>query len=795
MGRMRRVGLVAIIILMLPVFTGTGGGYFFVQRTLPQVNGALQVSGLQAPVEVVRDRWGVPHIYATNDADLFFAQGWVTAQDRLFQMEVFRRTGRGTLSEIFGKATVEADQFLRTVGLFRAATAEVDQLDAPSREMLEAYARGVNAYIESARDRLPVEFALLGAQPGPWEPVDSIALGKMMALDLGANWQSELLRSALVAKFGEDGARDLAPGYPADAPLIVPGAQVDLDLATALLALDQRVQAVRSIDSQSVGSNNWVVAGAKTATGKPLLANDPHLGIRMPALWYEVHLQSPGLNVSGASLPGAPGVVIGHNERIAWGMTNLGADVQDLYVERINPDNPRQYLFGGRWEDFQVLREEITVKGEREPLVQEVLISRHGPLLNGVVKGLGQPLALRWTALIPTQVLRSVLMLNKAGSWSEFHEALRYFAVPGQNFVYADVDGNIGYQFTGMVPIRAKGNGLAPVPGWTGEYEWTGFIPYDQVPTLYNPPSGIIATANNKVVGDDYPYFISSEWAPPFRVRRIDALLSEREKLSMADFQRIQSDVYAFPEHQIASYLGKLQPWDERSRRAIEIVRQWDGNLTADSAAGAIVGAFYRQFAKNVFAGPLGPELWEQYQPQIDTQLPAVLNLLSQPGSAWFTSVRTPASPSKDKVVQESLKQALEMLSLRFGGDPSGWRWGRLHTATFAHPLGQVWPLGLLFNIGPLERPGSRSTINANSYNPAKGFDQTSVSSLRLIADLGDLDRSLFVITTGESGQVFSPYYGDQNSLWLRGDYHPMPFSRATVDAAAVSKLTLQTSR
>lgn len=791
LGRLGKIGLVATVVFLLLFGMGSGAGYLLIKRSLPQTSGTVQLRGLQAPVEILRDRWGVPHIYAESEADLFFAQGWVTAQDRGFQMEIFRRTGRGTLSELFGERTVESDLLMRTLGIIRTAEVEVDLLHQSEREAIEAYTRGVNAYFGSD-GHLPLEFTVLGLQPDPWEPVDSLAFAKVVAWMLGGNWRYELLRSALYAEFGEDITRELVASYPTNAPVTISDDRVDTDLAVSLLALDERIRDVGNTDSEGIGSNNWVAAGNRTATGAALLANDPHLSFRnVPAIWYEVHLQAPGLNVAGASIPGLPGVIIGHNDRMAWGMTNLGADVQDLYVEQLNPDNPRQYLFRGRWEDFQVVREEIAVRGQREPRIQEILISRHGPLLNGLAKQTGKPLALRWTGFVPNRMMQSILRLNRAHNWVEFREALRDFATPGQNFVYADVDGHTGYQMTGLVPIRAKSNGLLPVPGWSGEYEWTSFIPYEALPSVFDPPTGVIATANNRVVGDDYPYYISSDWAPDFRIRRIETLLAESDRLTIADFQRIQNDVYSIPGHQIATYLARLQPWDEQSRRAIDVIRNWDSFLTADSTAAAIVEVFYQRLIENVFAPKLGRELWREYEPNTYANTPAVLDILQDANNAWMAETQPSQTSNLDEEAKESLKQALAVLSQRLGGDMAGWRWGRLHTTTFSHPFGQIWPLSHIFNIGPFERPGGIFTINAAGYNPARSSAQVNVPSLRFIADLADFDRSLFVITTGQSGHILSPHYSDQSALWQAGEYHPMPFSRHEVEAASQERLTL----
>jgi penicillin amidase len=737
---------------------------------------------------VLRDRWGVPHIFARNEHDLFFAQGYVTAQDRLWQMDLQRRTASGRLSEVLGPATLETDLFLRTLGLRRVAAAEVAQLDAATLQVLEAYAAGVNAFVAAQRDRLPLEFTILGFTPEPWTPADSLAWGKVLAWDLGGNWRRELLNAALLARFGPEAWQELTPGYPGGGPVVVN--PVSYRGVEELLALADRVDRWLGAAGPEIGSNNWVLAGARTTTGAPLLANDPHLGIQMPSVWYEVHLNAPGWDVAGASLVGVPGVVIGHNRRIAWGVTNAGPDVQDLYLEQVNPENPRQYRYQDRWEEFQVIREEIGVRGRARPEQLDVYLSRHGPLINGVVKGLERPMALRWTALEPNGVYRALIALNRAGSWEEFRAALHDFAVPAQNFVYADVDGNIGYQLPGRIPVRALGEGQYPVPGWTGEYEWKGYIPFDELPSLFNPPAGYVVTANNKVVDDGYRYFITRDWAPPFRAQRIIELLNAKRQLSVEDLARVQADERSEPSYRFAQYLLSLRPADEPSRRALGVLSNWDGTLAASSAAGALVEVWYAKFLQNAFADEMGRDLFERFR--AGPHVPAVLGLLERKGGYWFNVVRGPARPDLEATALLSLKQAVEELSIQFGPDPAGWRWGKLHQATFTHALGRVQPLNLLFNLGPIERGGNGFTVNNAGYSYNAPFAQATVASLRLIADAGDWNRSRLVITTGQSGQPFSPHFRDQLDLWAAGETHPMPFDRAQIERFLAARLVLE---
>jgi penicillin amidase len=441
----------------------SGGAYLLLRRPLPKIQGEERLPGLSGEVEVVRDRAGVPHLYATNLEDLYFAQGYVHAQDRLWQMELNRRTAAGRLSEMFGEVALEADRFIRRIGLRRAAEQDAPLLNEETRRLTEAYSRGVNTFVARHKGRLPLEMLLLRITPEPWSVTDSLSWGKMMAWSLAGNWESELLRARIIAKVGAERAARLEPLYVRGLPMIVPPWSDFQGLSTRLLEQYRQVRELAGLLSTTKGSNNWVVDGTRTQSGKPILANDPHLAPQMPSVWYHIHLNAPGLDVTGASLAGLPGVIIGRNQRIAWGVTNAGPDTQDLYVERFNPEQSTQYEYQGQWEEAKVIREEIRVKGRAEPVVEDVVITRHGPIINGMGNG-EPPLALRWTSHDPATSAESVIGMNRAGNWQEFTAALKHWDAPAQNFVYADVDGNIGYYMAGRVPVRAKGDGLLPVP-------------------------------------------------------------------------------------------------------------------------------------------------------------------------------------------------------------------------------------------------------------------------------------------------------------------------------------------
>ncbi len=786
----------AIVILFLLVLI-VAAYFYFVRLPRPKISGTVRLKGLSDEVEVIRDRWGIPHLYAQNRDDLFFAQGYVHAQDRLWQMELMRRLGSGTLAEIFGEMALESDRFARIVGLRRAAEAELATADEETRRVLEAYARGVNAFVESHGRKLPLEFALLGLKPQPWKPVDTAAIGKVLAWGLSCNWESELLRASLIARLGQEKAADLEPAYPQGNPTVVPLQEVTAHSDIHALILEQYRQVRGAWHFQSArhlgigpGSNNWVVDGTRSVSGAPLLASDPHLSLQMPSIWYENHLAGVGFQATGVSLAGTPGVVIGHNARIAWGVTNAFPDVQDLYVEKFNPTNPLQYEFQGQWEEAQLVREEIHVRGRKEPVVEEVVVTRHGPLITGLLKDKDeiQPLALRWVGMEGGQLLKSVLLLNRAADWGEFVEALRFWSVPSQNFVYADVEGNIGFYMPGQVPIRAKGLGLVPVPGWTGEYEWIGYVPFEELPQAYNPPAGYIATANNRVVGDDYPYFITLEWLTGYRARRIVDLLTSKEKLSSDDFALMQMDLYCIPAEEMAPYLAALEPDDERSRQAVERIKDWDYRLAADSVAATIYETFQYHLLHLAFGEELG-ELMDGYLGlgRLDTfPITSYLGRATARLQQWLDEGRLP-----DETLLLALERTVAALRAELGDDMDNWQWGRLHQATFAHLLGNVKPLYLVFNKGPFPVGGDADTICQAAY---AGFPPGPVLigvSYRQIIDLSDWDRSLAVHTTGQSGQPGSKHYGDMIDLWRKGEYHPMLFERARIEQEAEGRLIL----
>lgn len=775
----RRVVLPLAAVAAIAVVAVGALGIYTVRRAFPQVSGTLMVPGLGGSVEVIRDRWGIPHIYARSDRDLFFAQGFVHAQDRLWQMELNRRTASGRLSEIFGEATLGTDRFLRTIGLRRVAEAHLAGLSPRTRANMEAYAAGVNAYVASARGRLPIEFAILRFSPEPWTPADTLVYGKLMAWVLGGDWRAELLRQQVIARFGEDGLERLTPGYPADAPVIVPSTAaggagaIEIPAAPPGLGLARVARA---------GSNNWVVGGDRSVTGGPLLANDPHLEGQMPSIWYIMHLSGGRYDVAGATFPGVPGVIIGHNRDIAWGVTNADPDVQDLFIERFNPEDPTRYLDRGRWVPATIVREEITVKGRRDPVVEHVRLTRRGPVINAVVRGLDATLALRWTALESSTIIDAVDGINRASSWEEFRQALRAWDAPSQNFVFAHRNGEIGYQMPGVVPIRAKGTGAVPSPGWTGEFDWTGTVPFDALPSTHRR-DGVIVTANNRVAPEDYPYFLGRDWDPGFRARRITELLHEAQQ-SVETSKRIHTDVTSLHAQAVVEALRTARILDPALQPVFQELVEWDGVVAASSRPAAIYHALVAALMEELFRAPLDDAVFSRYLRHHDGPALATLALLRDPTSAWWRG-------SRDRMVETALRAAVRDLERRLGPNRQRWRWGRLHQPVFVHPIGRIKALAWIFNATPPETGGDGFTVNNGAFNLEEPFRQVYVASYRQILDTTDWDRSLVIHTTGQSGLPFHRHYRDFAALWARGEYVPLLFSRARVDEAAAARLIL----
>ena len=762
------------------------GAYLYLRQSLPQTEGVIRLAGLSAPVEVLRDRYGIPHIFATNLEDASYALGFVHAQDRLWQMEMNRRIAAGRVSEIVGAGGLETDRFLRTLGVRRSAEANLRTLDAETRKLLDAYAAGVNAFLASG-PALPVEFWLTGARPEPWTPADSVAWVKMMAWDLGGNWRNELLRMRLAKTLPLARIHQLLPPYPGEP---VP-AIADLKELYGTMERDAVRLAQFAPDNDGVGSNNWVVSGTRSESGKPLLANDPHLGLTAPPVWYFAQLSVPGINIIGSTLPGVPGVILGRNDRIAWGFTNTSPDVQDLYIEKL--DAAGGYLTPEGPKAFQVIEEIIRVKGA-EPEKLRVRISRHGPVISDVSRlaqdeaPRGHVIAFSWTALAEDdRSMQAVLKFARAREWDDFLAAARDFQSPQQNIVYADIEGNIGFVAAGRVPHRRSTNdlkGMAPAPGWLAKYDWAGDIPFEQLPRSFNPESGAIVTANHRITPPGYPHFISSDWQPPYRADRIQQLLDATPKHNAQSFARIQADVVSLAMRELLPKLLATRPRSEEARKALALLAKWDGAMAPERAEPLIAWAWWRELARAIYADELG----DAFRANWLARAVFLGNVLSgDPAHArWCDDVRTPATETCEEALALSLDAALADLNKRYGSDQSRWRWGEAHVARHEHrPFSRQPLLARFFDI-TVPSPGDAYTVNVGRHNlndEAQPFANRHAASLRAIYDLSDLEKSLYIHSGGQSGNILSEHYKSFSEAWAKNEYIPMRAERKTLDA------------
>lgn len=796
------IALAVVVLVLLAVGLGR---YLLFVRPLPRLSGREVVQGISAEVEILRDRHGVPHIFAKTIEDAVFAQGFCHVQDRWFQMELNRRIGSGTLSEVLGPLTVEADRFLRRMMLRRTAEREVEAMEPEERRVVEAYCRGVNQAMAAMGSRIPLEFKLLGIKPTPWTPVDSLCWAKVMALNLCTNWDVELFRYRLIQKVGLEEAMRLEMRYPHGGTVVVPpGALHDSDAAAAEL---QKLfnDAAQFLPLGLPGaSNNWVVSGERTKSGKPMLANDPHLLLQVPNIWYEVHLVAEDVDVYGVSLPGDPGVVIGHTRHAAWGFTNSNADVQDLYLEKFHPDDPKQVEWKGQFEPVQLLREVIKVKGQ-DDVIEELRVTRHGPVIAGGQKKGELGIAMKWAAHEPGHLFSAVLQMNRAQSAQDIKDALKKWHTPSQNVVFADDQGNIGYVMAGVVPIRAKGSGLTPVPGWTGEYEWIGWVPFEELPQAWNPESGYVATANNAVVDRSYKHHITWDYMNGYRAGRIEELILSKPKLDADDFRQIQMDVFTRPGLAFAQACRGLRVADNTQQLALEYLQKWDGHARANSVGAAVYEAMMLFVLERALRPRLGRELFDDIMGKAAHPLaPAglvagrytgyLLEAMQRQDPYWLQA--SPGYASWEQLLLGALKDACDLLAKQLGDDVQRWEWGRLHQLHMRHPLGRVKVLAPLFNGPSVPMGGDSDSPLQTAYAAHAPFGVDAwAPSWRQVVDFADVKKTRSVHASGQSGHRGSPHYLDQFELWHAGRYHEQWLDRAEIEANLEGRIELTTSR
>jgi penicillin G amidase len=758
----------------LAAVTTAAAWHWLARRPLPRQKGTISLAELNGPVSVERDRWGVPHIAADNARDLWFAEGFCHGQDRLWQMDFYRRVVSGRVSEMAGPEGLPIDRLMLTLGIRRTAEREAEALDPELRALLERFCEGVNAAAASAR-AMPFEMQLLRLGWKPWRPVDILSLGKLLAFGLSTNWERELLRADMERALGPELAAKLDPSYPADNPIVTQEAWSGNGLAMV-----EQIDAVRrsiGLAAEASGSNNWAVSGKLSASGSPVIAGDPHLPQSMPGIWYQVGLRLGERFVRGASLPGMPGVYMGQNNDVCWTFTNVMADVEDLFIERL--DGAR-YLFEDEWRPLELVREEIPVKGRDVPETLDVRITHHGPIVNEALGAdQAEPLALRWQTLDQPTAFAGMFEMHEITSGPELIDKLAPHSSPASNLIWADRHGSIGYKLIGRLPLRKGGCPDLPKPGWSGEFEWEGTIPYEELPETVDPESGFLVTANNRIVGDDYPHHITSEWLDGFRAARIEQLLRASDEHDIESFESMQSDSLSLPGIEAARRLGRLTPSGQRELSAIERLRSWDGRLDPDSIAGTIYQAFLLRLAREVARAAIGDrDLSERWLDRADNgftpHVTSPWRWHSHLMKLWEEADEELIGRPWDELVLEALRGALDDLSDRFGPDAAGWRWGQVHEMEFPHPLGEANPLLRRLLNRSVRAGGAQETVSQIAYDPNDPYKAVWAPSWRMVAEPTAPERSRWQMFTGQSGHPASRHYDDLQTDWLHGRTQPM---------------------
>ena len=800
----RKVKIFTGIFFSLIIFAGAF--YFItvklVKRSLPKYSGEITAAGIKQDVKIYRDKNGVPYIYAGSDEDAAFALGYVHAQERLFQMDMLRRAGEGRLSEIIGSKTVPVDKMFKTLGLYENVKQILPNLSADTRRILEAYAKGVNSYIRDAKGKYQIEFSLLNYEPYPWKPEHSLVIAKLMAWELNISWWADIAYTHLVQKLGIDKALDVVPDYPQNAPFIVPpGIKNFAYVPDGMVEVDRMYRSFMGFTGTHIGSNSWVVNGNMSVSGKPVLANDPHLAFQAPGKWVVAVIRGGGWNAEGFTLPGLPAVVIGKNENIAWGTTNVMADDADFYLEKLD-STKSNYFLDGQWRPLAVARDSVIVK-DSSTVYFEIKKTHRGPLVSDIhtnnflmnTSGINKPpLSMRWTALEPSDEFKAIFSLNKAGGWNEFKEALRNFTVPGQNFMYADKEGNIGYVCAAKLPVRNFVSPAFVYDGTTSASDWRGFVPYDEMPKVFNPKENYLASANNKTVAD-FKYHISNLWEPASRIERITELLNSKPRHSADDFVKYQNDIYSPYAKEIVSYIAPafkgIKINDKNLSDALNLLSKWEPYLYPQSGVPSIYASFFQHLMKNIFEDEMGEQLFNEFIFLANIPYRVVQKLLRENKSSWFDDSNTSQIEGRDEIIRRSLADALEELENRLGPDMKKWQWGKLHTITFKHLFhGRSSLFDHFGDIGPYEIGGDGTTVLNTEYSFVSPYDVTLGPSMRFVYDFNRPGFFEYVLPAGQSGHILSPHYKDMTSYWLNGKMY-----KAYLDEDKTRQMELLTLR
>lgn len=806
------IGIILSLIIIFIV-----GGYIFynsLTESLPNYEGELKAPSLKSEVKIYFDSLAVPYIFAENNEDVAFTLGYLHASERMFSMDIIRRAGEGRLSEIFGVETLPFDKMFRTVGLSRTAKMIKEKMNPEGLKLLEAYSHGVNYYLEEKKNEYPVEFDVLGYEPEEWKPEHSIIVIRMMAWELNLGWWTDLTFTELVQKLGEEKVKEILPSYPENAPTIIP---TDLkkfaQISTNFIETDKAFRKFIGMTGTHLGSNNWVVNSQMSLSGKPIIANDPHLAYRAPGIWYAAVIKSSKWNAAGVTLPGVPGIVIGKNENISWTLTSIMTDETDFYFETLDSSRTK-YLLDGSWKDLIVIEDTIETRdGIREPI--EIKYTHRGPIISNIHpynfvynndESTYPPISMRWLGNEFSDEMDAFLQINKAKNWNEFKSAVEKFNIPGQNFVYADREGNLGYVFGGALPLRANNAATFLFDGSTIKNDWKGFVPRNELPYLFNPTQNYIATANNKVI-KDFKFHITNLWEPSSRIERITELLQTKSKHSTEDYMKYQEDILSPYAKSIVPYIlfafQDVDVKDENLSQSLKLLREWNYEMDKYQQAPAIFLTFFDKLMKNIYLDEMGDDLFNQYVFLANVPYRNILELLQNPFSDWYNDIKKNERKTRDDVIRESMNDALDELESKLGKDVKDWQWGRLHTVTFKHAFsGASSLLDGVINIGPYEINGDGTTIFNTEYSFSESiekyplfkhepFDCELGPSMRFIYDFAKLDEFYLILTTGQSGNIFSDHYKDQTELFLNGNYMKIRTDEASITNQGNSLLRL----
>ena len=783
------VGLVFSIILFKYMF----------HVSLPQYSGSKQLPGVDDSVEVFFDEYATPHVFATNEKDLFYVSGYLMARERLFQLSLSAASGRGELSLFIGDDRLSSDIYLRTFGIPFIAKELDKKLDDKTRKLLFAYCQGINDWIDESENNWPIEFRILRSKPIKWKTSDVIAFSRLMAYELQQSWKGEIILGALVEELGIKYAKGLFPNDPDDIMIATPYNNMGA-FYNKISKEERKIRSLIGMDGTVMGSNSWVINGNKTESGKPILSNDPHLGTKHPSWWYEMHLKGGKFNISGVCLPGMPIPIIGQNENAAWGFTNIMIDDMDFFIEKINPNNPNQYKHDNSWKEITIRKETIKLKSGSDTTIT-VRSTHHGPIItdiHGSLKNSKKQISMTWSGHFISDELPTLIKMATIKNWDDFSDAVKTFSVPGQNIIYADINGNIGWRPAVKIPIRKNANNLLPRPGEDSAYDWNGFVPFNEMPFLLNPKKGFIATANNKTIDDSFPYYISNQWASPSRIKRIEEMLKDKTSTNLDYMQEIQMDQKSHLALEIVNHLLKTKSNDNNKwlNKGHNILSEWDFIESPNSKGALVYHYILNALLKNIYGDEMN-KIGENYlvdfvnQPMVPVR--SMISLLRAPNSIWFDDINTNEVESKSQILEKSIVDGIRLLEKDFGNNDNKWKWSKTHTITQSHAMGSQKILNTLFNfnLGPFPSGGSSGSINKAEYKLLKDFDVAVAPSMRRIVDFNNLNETKFILPGGQSGLQNSPHYKDQSELYKLGKYRTTYFDENYIRLNIKNRLVL----